>query len=107
PARFERGLSELRHRAFEPRRRPRLERGFDRSLAAEMNERLDALGRVADRGALLDGKPRLVQLRDLAQRSRDDHARRRAGGARLAELAFELAGAPGEGGIDQAVERRR
>src|SRR6516162_7657366 len=40
-------------------------------------------------------------------RSRDDRARRRAGGARLAELDFELAGAPGEGGIDQAVERER
>src|SRR5262249_25916728 len=83
------------------------ERGFDRALAAEMNERLDALGRVADRGALLDRKPRLVQLRDLPQRSRDDRTRRRAGGARLAELDFELAGAPGEGGIDQGVERKR
>src|SRR5215468_3268565 len=72
-----------------------------------MNEGLDALDRVVDRAALLDGKPRLVQLRDLPQRGRDDRARRRAGGARLAELHFELAGAPGEGGIDQAVERKR
>ena len=72
-----------------------------------MNERLDALDGIADRGALLDREPRLVQLRDLPQRSRDDRARCRAGGARLAELHFELAGAPGEGGIDQAVERQR
>src|SRR5258708_33048099 len=72
-----------------------------------MNERLDALDGIADRDALLDREPRLVQLRDLPQRSRDDRARRRAGGARLAELHFEFAGAPGEGGIEQAVERQR
>src|SRR5262245_18351286 len=72
-----------------------------------MNERLDTLGCRADRGAPLERKPRLVQLRDLPQRSRDDRARRRAGGARLAELDFELAGAPGEGGIAQLVERKR
>src|SRR5262249_61580204 len=68
---------------------------------------LYAWDRVVAGPAGVDGKPRLVKLRALAQRSRDDRARRRAGGARLAELDFELAGAPGEGGIDQAVERER
>src|SRR5262249_62187391 len=72
-----------------------------------MNERLDALDGIADRDALLDREPRLMQLRDLPQRRRDDRARRCAGRARLAELHFELARAPGEGGIDQAVERKR
>src|SRR5262249_22449749 len=71
-----------------------------------MNERLDALDGIADRDALLDREPRLMQLRDLAQRSRDDRARRRAGGAGLAELHFELARASGESGIDQTVQRQ-
>ena len=71
-----------------------------------MNERLHARGCLADRSAVLDGKPRLVQLRHLAQCRRDDRARCGAGGARLAELNLELAGAPREGGVDEAVERK-
>jgi hypothetical protein len=63
-------------------------------------------GGVADGSALLDRKPRHVQLRHLAQRGRDDRAGRGAGGARLAELRLELGGAPGKGGIDQPVERQ-
>jgi hypothetical protein len=63
--------------------------------------------RLGDGSAVLDRKPRLVQLRHLAQRCRDDGARCRPGGTRLAELDFELACAPGEGGVDQAVERER
>ena len=72
-----------------------------------MDERLDASGRLVDRGALINGKPRAMQLRDVPQRGRQDRAGRRAGRAHLAELRFELAGAASERGIDHAVDCQR
>src|SRR6266511_5626467 len=51
PARFERGLRELRHGALEPCRSPCLQRRLDRGLATEMNERLDASRGLVDRDA--------------------------------------------------------
>src|SRR5712675_2072072 len=63
--------------------------------------------RGGDFGAVLDRKARAVELRDLAQRRADDHARIGAGGARLGELGLDLAGAAREGGVDRAVERQR
>jgi hypothetical protein len=62
PARFERGLSEPRHRTFEPCRCPGPERSFDDTLAIEMNEWLDGFDGLGDRIALVDGQPRPMQL---------------------------------------------
>src|SRR5262245_62599983 len=72
-----------------------------------MDERLDASGGLADRGALVNGKLGPMQLRAVPQRVRQDWAGPRAGRAYLAELRFELAGAAGERGIDHAVDRQR
>ena len=54
--------------------------------------------------ALIHLQPRLVQLRDVAQRAGDDGAGCGAGGAGARELHLDVAGAAGEGRVDDGIE---
>ena len=74
--------------------------------AGEMHRRRAALHGDFDGVAAIDRQLHLVQVRHLADRGRNDRRRRGTAGARLAEFAFHLADAAGEGGIDDAVERQ-